>query len=160
MLSLVPNAPLDLQTLESLLSDRDELFLVWPDARFPFDPEQWRGTLSRAGNRSYFVALGGEMIGHAALLQTDEPQTLAVSYLYIRAEHRGRGFGGELMALLEAEGRKLGARTLRLRVRSYNPRASHVYEASGFSVSHQEGTSSLCANHYWCDGSAADVRTR
>jgi ribosomal protein S18 acetylase RimI-like enzyme len=117
------------------------LFLVWPDARFPFDRAQWRETLlSRIGNRSYLVTFDGETIGHAALLQTDEPQTLAVSYLYIRADQRGRGFGGELMALLEAEGRKLGARALRLRVRSCNPRASHVYEASGFSVSHQEGT--------------------
>jgi hypothetical protein len=35
MLGLVPNDPLDLPALESLLSDRDELFLVWPDARFP-----------------------------------------------------------------------------------------------------------------------------
>jgi [ribosomal protein S18]-alanine N-acetyltransferase len=141
MLSLVPNDPLDLLTLESLLSDRDELFLVWPDARFPFDQAQWRETLlSRIGNRSYFVALDGETIGHAALLQTDELQTLAVSYLYIRADQRGRGFGRELMTLLEAEGRKLEAQALRLRVRTYNPRASHVYEASGFAVSHQEGT--------------------
>jgi [ribosomal protein S18]-alanine N-acetyltransferase len=141
MLSLVANDPLDLLTLESLLSDRDELFLVWPDARFPFDRAQWREMLqSRIGNRSYFVAHDGETIGHAALLQTDEPQTLAVSYLYIRAEQRGRGFGKELMSLLEAEGRKLGARTLRLRVRSYNPRASHVYESSGYAMSDQDGT--------------------
>ena len=141
MLSLVPNDPLDLLTLESLLSDRNELFLVWPDARFPFDQAQWRETLlSRNGNRSYFVTLDGETIGHAALLQTDEPLTLAVSYLYIRAEQRGGGFGSELMALLEAEARKFGARALRLRVRSYNQRASHVYEASGFAVSHREGT--------------------
>jgi ribosomal-protein-alanine N-acetyltransferase len=138
--SLVPNAPLDLLTLEALLSDRDELFLVWPDARFPFDREQWRETLlSRDGNRSYFIALDGNKIGHAALLRTDESQTLAVSFLYIRAEQRGRGFGRELMALLEAEGRKLGARALRLRVRSYNPRASHVYESSGFAMSDQDG---------------------
>src|SRR5262245_4074686 len=141
MLSLVLNDPLDLLMLECLLSDRDELFLVWPDARFPFDWAQWRDMLlSRIGNRSYFVVFDGEIIGHAALLQTDEPQTLAVSYLYIRAERRGRGFGRELMALLEAEARKLGARALRLRVRSYNPRASHVYESSGFAMSDQEGT--------------------
>lgn len=140
MINLVPNAPLDLLTLEALLADRDELFLVWPDARFPFDREQWREALSRDGNRSYFIALDGNKIGHAALLQTDEPQTLAVSYLYIRADQRGRGFGRELMALLEAEGRKLGARALRLRVRSYNPRAAHVYESSGFARSDQDGT--------------------
>ena len=46
MLALVANDPLDLETLGRLLSDKDELFLVWPDARFPFDPEQWRERLT------------------------------------------------------------------------------------------------------------------
>jgi ribosomal-protein-alanine N-acetyltransferase len=141
MLSLVPNNPINLPTLGILLSDRDELFLVWPEARFPFDREQWREKLlSRPGNRSYFVAVDGERIGHAALLETEEPQMLAVSYLFIRPDQRGRGFGRELMALLEVEAKKLGAQTLRLRVRTYNPRASHVYESSGFVTSDQDGT--------------------
>lgn len=140
MLSLAPNDPLDLLTLESLLSERDELFLVWPDARFPFDAAQWRETLSPTGHGSYFVMFDGKTIGHAALLQTDEPQTLSVSYLYIRADQRGRGFGKELMAMLEAESRVLGARSLRLRVRSYNPRASRVYEGADFVADHQDGS--------------------
>ena len=142
MLRLVPNKPLDLMTLGSLLSDRGELFLVWPEAKFPFDREQWHSRLlSRPGNRSYFVTRNGEIIGHAALLETDEPQVLAVSYLFIRPDQRGRGFGKELVALLEAEARKTpGAQALRLRVRTYNPRAIHVYEASGFVTSDQDGT--------------------
>ena len=44
------------------------------------------------------------------------------------------------MILIEAEARKLGARALRLPVRSYNPRALHVYASSGFTVSHHEDT--------------------
>src|SRR6476469_9695071 len=127
MLSLVANHPLDLITLGRLLSDKDELFLVWPDARFPFDAEQWRERLSaRPGNRSYFVADDGEIIGHAALQHTDEPDVLAVSYLYIRPDRRGRGFGRELIALLEAEARTSpNVPALELRVRTYNPRALH-----------------------------------
>ena len=107
MLSLVANHPLDLETLGRLLSDRDELFLVWPDARFPFDPEQWRERLnSQPGNRSYFVVHAGEIIGHAALLETDEPHVLAMSYLFIRPDRRGRGLGRELIRLLEDEARE------------------------------------------------------
>jgi RimJ/RimL family protein N-acetyltransferase len=142
MLSLVPNRPLDLVTLGQLLSDKDELFLVWPEARFPFDAEQWRERLlARPGNRSYFVAHDGEIIGHAALQETDEPQALAMSYLFIRSDRRGRGLGRELVAQLEAEARRHpDVRALKLRVRSYNARAMHLYQAAGFAKAEQDGT--------------------
>jgi [ribosomal protein S18]-alanine N-acetyltransferase len=133
MMKLVLNDPLNLDRLAALLVDQDELLLVWPEAKFPFDQEQWHERLaSHPGNRSYFIAFDGEMIGHVALLATGEAQTLAVSYVFIDPQYRGRGLGMQLMALVEAEARRLGARALRLRVRSYNPRARRVYEAAGF----------------------------
>ncbi len=65
----------------------------------------------------------------------------SVSYLFIRPDHRSRGYGRDLIALLENEARSVaGVTALRLRVRTYNPRAAHVYEASGFMVAEQEGT--------------------
>jgi RimJ/RimL family protein N-acetyltransferase len=142
MLSLAPNKPLDLATLASLLTDRAELALVWPDAAYPFDFDQWRSKLTAgARNQSYFVMFDGEIIGHAALLETEELNVLSVSYLFIRADHRNRGHGRRLMTLLEHEATKIsGITALRLRVRTYNPRAAHVYEASGFVVAEQEGT--------------------
>ena len=134
MLRLVPNDPLDLETLGALLSDQDQLFLVWPVAKFPFDAAQWRERLTaRPGNRSYFVTIDNDTIGHAALLETEEPGTLEMSYLFVRPDRRGHGFGKALVVLLEREARTFpGAGNLRLRVRSYNPRAAHVYEAAGF----------------------------
>lgn len=142
MLSLTRNTPLDLATLASLLTDRAELSLVWPDARYPFDAEQWRGTLTAGPhNQSYFILSDGEIIGHAALLETEEPDVLAVSYLFIRPDHRNRGHGRQLMALLEDQATKIpGISGLRLKVRTYNPRAAHVYAASGFAVTEQDGT--------------------
>jgi len=142
MLSLFANDPLDLLALGAMLSDRHDLALVWPDATFPFDRDQWRETLtSHSGNKSFFVANDGEVIGHAALLETDEPGVLAVSYLFTRPDQRGRGFGPELIALLEGEAKKVvGINALKLRVRTYNPRAAHVYAKSGFVPSHQDGT--------------------
>jgi len=141
MIKLVFNDPLDLDRLAALLVDQDDLLRVWPEARFPFDREQWRERLwSHSRNRSYFVALDGRTIGHVALLQTDEAQTLAVSYAFIDRPYRGRGLGMQLMALVELEARRLGARALRLRVRTYNPRARRVYEAAGFTESDQIDT--------------------
>jgi RimJ/RimL family protein N-acetyltransferase len=142
MLALVLNTPLDLAPLRALLSDRDELYLVWPDATYPFDERQWRELLlSRPGNRSYFVAIDGAIVGHSALLETDEPHVYAISYLFIRPDQRGRGFGKELMSLIEIEARNIpGIQALRLRVRTYNPRAAHVYAAAGFVGEQQDGT--------------------
>lgn len=142
MLSLAPNSPLDLATLASLLTDKAELSLVWPDAGHPFDRDQWRSALtSHPGNQSYFILSDEEVIGHAALLKTGEPDVLSVSYLFIRADHRNRGHGRRLIALLEDEAMRIpGIGALRLRVRTHNPRAAHVYQASGFVVTEQEGT--------------------
>jgi [ribosomal protein S18]-alanine N-acetyltransferase len=104
MLGLLPNVPLDLAQLAALLTDKDDLFLVWPEANFPFDQEQWREKLlSRPGNRSYFVALDGQIIGHAALIETDEPEVRVLSYVFIHPNQRGRGFGRELVPLMEVE---------------------------------------------------------
>jgi len=141
MVKLILNNPPDFDRLGALLFDKDDLLLVWPEARFPFDREQWRERLSlHPGNRSYFVALDGQTIGHVALLETDEARTFAVSYVFIKPQYRGRGLGMQLMTLVELEAKKLGARALRLRVRTYNPRAHRVYEAAGFAQSNQTGT--------------------
>jgi [ribosomal protein S18]-alanine N-acetyltransferase len=142
MLTLKPNSPLDLLALGAMLSNKDDLSLVWPDAKFPFDPQQWRAALTaRDGSKSYFVAREGRTIGHGALLGTEEEGVLAVSYLYVVPDQRGRGLGYQLMALLEAEAKQTGrASALRLRVRTYNPRAAHLYAACGFVPSERDGT--------------------
>ncbi|MDH6257249.1 GNAT family N-acetyltransferase [Bradyrhizobium sp. BR13661] len=141
MMKLVSNNPPDFDRLGALLFDKDDLLLVWPEARFPFDREQWGERLSsHPGNRSYFVAFDGQIIGHVALLETDEAETLALSYVFIKPHYRGRGLGILLMTLVELEAKTLGARALRLRVRTYNPRARRVYEAAGFAQSDQTDT--------------------
>jgi hypothetical protein len=54
MVKLVLNNPPDFDRLGALLFDKDDLLLVWPEARFPFDREQWRERLSlHPRNRSY-----------------------------------------------------------------------------------------------------------
>jgi RimJ/RimL family protein N-acetyltransferase len=141
MMKLVLNDPPDLERLGTLLVEKNDLLLVWPEARFPYDREQWRDRLlSHAGNRSYFVTLDRQTIGHVALLETGEARTFAISYVFLEPRHRGHGLGAQLMALVEHEARRLEASALRLRVRTYNPRARRVYEAAGFVQSDQADT--------------------
>lgn len=141
MISLEPNEPLQLPRLRDLLRDRQELFLVWPDAHFPFDASQWRQALTaRPGHRSYFVMQQERTIGHGALLESDEPHVMTLSYLYIAPDCRGQGHGRDLVGLLEAEARARPSTTaLRLRVRIYNARALYIYRACGFRQSERHG---------------------
>ena len=141
-LTLKLNCPLDLAALAAILPGTDDLLLVWPDAKRPFDPEQWRTALTaRPHSKSYLVELAGEIVGHAALLETEEEGVLAASYLYIRPERRGAGLGYQLMSLLETEARRQPkVHSLKLRVRTYNPRAAHIYEQCGFVPSERDGS--------------------
>jgi hypothetical protein len=70
---LVENIPLDTQVIASLMSDREDLHLVWPKAKWPFDHDQWREVLDPdAGNKPFLVFEGEQLIGHAALRKTEE----------------------------------------------------------------------------------------
>ena len=139
---LVENRPLDLDTLAELLGDRDDLSLVWPAARYPFDANQWREALDSAeGHISFWVAEGDATIGHAALRATRTPGCYAVSYLYLRRNLRGQGRGRRLLGLLEGYARdQLRAHTLSLVVGGDNHQGVRCYGGYGFRPMAKEGS--------------------
>jgi RimJ/RimL family protein N-acetyltransferase len=139
---LIFNLPLDTAPLEKLFDNPEDLFLLWPLARWPFDRDQWRETLDPAKGILPFLVLEGErLIGHAALDATEDPATRMARFLYVIPEFRGRGTGQKLLALLERYALEtFRAKRLTLRVRSYNARAIRCYEKSGFSEYSREDT--------------------
>ena len=141
-MKLVENIPVDTHTLEGLIKDRKDLFLVWPAAKFPFDHEQWREVLNPdEGNISFFVYNDHELIGHASLRKTQVQGMYALCYLYLLPDIRSKGWGARMVALLEDYAReKLSARQLVLRARTYNPRAVRCYEKAGFKAFNRDGT--------------------
>jgi RimJ/RimL family protein N-acetyltransferase len=141
-LTLVENIPLDTQIVADLITNRADLNLVWPKARWPFDHDQWREVLNpEAGNKPFLVYEHTRLIGHAALRKTEEPQVYAVSFLYILPEMRSKGLGKEMIALLEQYTKdKLSARKLVLVARTYNPMALRCYTKCGFKEYSREET--------------------
>lgn len=141
-MELKENSPLDTLIVADLIRDREDLYLVWPEARYPFDHDQWREVLDPgAGNRPFLVYDEGRLIGHAALRKTLDPALYRVSFLYLRPEVRAGGLGGEMLRLLEEYGReRLGAERLTLYVRTYNSRALRCYEKAGFKRVGLEGS--------------------
>ncbi|MEJ2154291.1 MAG: GNAT family N-acetyltransferase [Desulfobacteraceae bacterium] len=141
-MELRPNCPLDTHAIARLMVERDEMYLIWPKARWPFDHGQWRRALDPSkGHHAFLVMEGEEIIGHAALRATGHPGTYKVSCLYLKIRWRNQGKGQALVALLEAFAEKeLCARRLELVVRDYNPRALSCYRKCGFRITGQEGT--------------------
>lgn len=141
-MKLVENIPLDTQVIASLINDCDDLHLVWPVARWPFDHVQWQKVLDpEAGNKPFLVYQGKELIGHAAICRTEEPGVYSLNYLYLLPQLRSRGLGQEMVGLLEQYAKKeLSAKKLLLVTRSYNPRARKCYSKCGFQEYSREVT--------------------
>jgi RimJ/RimL family protein N-acetyltransferase len=139
---LVENIPLNTQIIASLISDREDLHLVWPVAKWPFDHDQWREVLNPdAGNKPFLVFEGEQLIGHAALRKTEESDVYAVSFLYLLPRLRSQGLGENIIGLLEQYAtEKLSAKKLILVARTYNPMALRCYTKCGFKEYSREET--------------------
>ena len=141
-LELRANHPLDTHILAELFGRKEDLYLVWPYARYPFDHDQWKAVLDPAnGSRSFLVHWDDVLVGHAALRVSEDAHTYHLSFLYLKSEYRSRGIGRNMMKALESFARRrLDAHRLTLVVRSYNPPAQRCYLNSGFKPYAQEGT--------------------
>ena len=139
---LVENIPLDTQIIASLINDRDDLHLVWPKAKWPFDHLQWQEVLDpEAGNKPFLIYEGPKLIGHAALRKTEEPPVYIVSFLYLLPKLRSQGLGEKMIGLLEQYAKeKLSANKLLLVARTYNPMALKCYTKCGFQEYSREET--------------------
>ena len=81
--------------------------------------------------RHYLVAEdGGEVVGYAGLVATGHQAD--VQTLGVRADHQGRGLGGELLRALLDEARRREAGEVLLEVRAENAAAQALYAAHGF----------------------------
>jgi RimJ/RimL family protein N-acetyltransferase len=139
---LVENIPLDTEVIKRLISDPEDLYLVWPKAKYPFDHEQWRQALDpEAGNVPFLVYDGEDLIGQASLVKTIEEQVYILGCLYLVPQCRSQGLGEVMTNLLEQYAREhLNAKKLILVVRSYNPRALRCYVKCGFIEMSREDT--------------------
>ena len=139
---LVENIPLDTQVIASFISDREDLHLVWPKAKWPFDHDQWREVLDPdAGNKPFLIYESKQLIGHAALRKTEESDVYAVSFLYLLSRLRSQGLGENIIGLLEQYAtEKLSAKKLILVARTYNPMALRCYTKCGFQEYSREET--------------------
>jgi GNAT superfamily N-acetyltransferase len=105
------------------------------DARYPeeganhfrLDPEEVAD-----GRGAFLVAyLGGTPVGCGAVRRID-PAVAEIKRMYVAPEARGRGVGRQVLLVLEAEARRLGATRLVLETGPRQPEALALYSRAGF----------------------------
>ena len=101
-----PNAPFDLAPLARLLTEEDDLALVNPSAKFPFDPLEWREKwLNEPDDESfYLIDEDGREVGFFALRVGIGPEVRHLVYVFIEEAARG-GAGRQLTEMAEAAAR-------------------------------------------------------
>lgn len=134
----VPGDIDDLLAIEAAVFDADRL------SRAAFR------RLIAAGSHAVLVAAGpdGRVQGYAALLWRAGDRDARLYSLAVAADARGRGHAKALLAAVEREARRQGARGLRLEVKPANAAAVDLYEKAGFRCFGR-------LENYYADGSDA-----
>jgi len=84
------------------------------------------------GYEYYFVSGEHGILGYLAI--KPEPGKLLLSKLYLKREHRGKGYFNGMLAFAERTAKEKGLTTLYLTVNRHNDRAITVYRKKGFEV--------------------------
>lgn len=133
------------EPLVRLFAEEEDLALVNPSAKHPFDPAEWREKwLGEADDAAFFVLdRDGREVGFFALRVGVGPEVRHLAYVFLEEEARG-GAGREVAALVEEAARDLGALTVTLKVEVDNEPALATYRAAGFEeLSRQRGMATM-----------------
>lgn len=84
------------------------------------------------GRGAFLVAYnGGEPVACGAIRRVD-PDTAEIKRMYVAPQSRRRGIARRLLAMLEAEGRRLRVKQIVLETGARQPEALALYERAGF----------------------------
>jgi len=134
------NAPFDLFPLSRMLTDPEDLSVVNPNAKHPFDPLEWQEKwLAEPDDASFYIVDQADRdVGFFALRVGVGPEVRHLTYLYLDPDLRG-GAGARMAALVEDAARSLQALTVTLKCELDNAPALNAYRAAGYEELSQRG---------------------
>lgn len=83
---------------------------------------------------SYFLNLNGEDVGYGQLIEHDYKNSVTLVNFGLKKEYRKKGYGSLFLNLVINEGKKLGFKTIFLRVSPDNNEAVKLYSRIGFTT--------------------------
>ncbi len=105
-----------------------------------FTPERLRAELHREGSEFYFLLLDGVPAAYLKVNRApgqsdlNDPESLEIERIYVRKEHKGKGYGKILMVFALERAAELGMRSAWLGVWERNEEAIAFYRKGGFEV--------------------------
>lgn len=122
----------DMDHICRLFTSEQELFWIYPKARYPFTPDQL-GELY-AVRRDLTVALDqGRIVGFANLYDLEPGSHIFIGNVVVAAACRGKGLGRTLVAhMLRLARNRYALPEVRISVFSDNTRAVLLYSSIGF----------------------------
>lgn len=105
-----------------------------------FTPERLRAELRREGSEFYFLLLDDVPAAYLKVNRApgqsdlNDPESLEIERIYVRKEHKGKGYGKILMAFALERAAELGMRSAWLGVWERNEEAIAFYRKGGFEV--------------------------
>jgi len=108
----------------------DELAERYPEEGanfFRLDPDE-----VAEGRGAFFIAYEGEQALACGAIRRIDENTAEIKRMYVRPRERGRGIARRLLAALEAEGRRLGVKSLVLETGERQKEALDLYRKAGF----------------------------
>ncbi|NNU81199.1 GNAT family N-acetyltransferase [Halovulum dunhuangense] len=132
-LTVRANLPFDPAPLARLLRSEDDVALVNPNAKRPFDPLEWQEKwLGDPDDTAFYLHdETGREVGFFALRVGIGPEVRHLTYVFVEEAARG-GAGEQLVAMAEEAARSLGALSITLKVELDNPRAHALYLSAGY----------------------------
>lgn len=124
----------DIRIREAQRSDIDDLVALEAKA-FASDRVSRRRFMAHAQSASAALLVArqdGVLVGYALVLTRRDSPAARLYSIAVDPRATGRGVGARLLAAAEAEAGRLGARYLRLEVRTDNATAIRLYEGNGY----------------------------
>ena len=136
--------------IESVAAMADEIWREWfpsiiSEGQIDYMLEKFQSVgaiteqLEKSGYKYFIIMNGGEYIGYTAI-RPDSDGRLFLSKIYIKKEHRGKGFGKAVFSFLKGFCTENGLNAIWLTVNKHNDDSINVYKKCGFRIIGEEAT--------------------
>ena len=122
----------DFDGISKVIKSKEELFLVYPNGKYPFTVSQVK-ELSEVRKELTVAVEDNEIIGFANLYDFKPRELVFIGNVIIEKSHRGKGLGKEVVSyMLDKAYEKYDLPEVRISVFSENTPALLLYSSIGF----------------------------
>lgn len=125
---VVRDAAYDSEVVTALVAEVQQEYVL----RYGAPDETPLAAAELTGDGAVLVGYVGEVVIGCAALRRHDAYSAEIKRMYVRAAHRGQGYGRDLLRALEERARELGYRRVVLETGEAQPEAVALYTREGY----------------------------